>query len=79
MEAVMEKYSIFSLLDNDEYESVKDYASFLIKNPTLKHSGSIIERRKAAKAVVEELRKIEANADKNGWVSDEEVRKAMGI
>ena len=31
MEAVMEKYSIFSLLDNDEYESVKDYASFLIK------------------------------------------------
>ena len=38
-----------------------------------------LDKFHAAAAVVDDLRKAEAQADKEGWVSDDEARKIMGI
>ena len=38
-----------------------------------------LDRLKAACAVVSDLRRAEARADQEGWISDEDMRKVMGI
>lgn len=38
-----------------------------------------LDRLRAAHSLVSNLRKIEENANKDGWVTDEEMQKIMGI
>ena len=79
MEAAISNFDFFNLLNKDEYELVRNYASFLIKNRLVNQPESIKERKAAAEAIVENLRKAEAQADKEGWLDDKEIRKVMGI
>ena len=38
-----------------------------------------LDRIKAACAVVSDLRRAEARADREGWLDDDDMRKVMGI
>jgi len=38
-----------------------------------------LDRLRAANTLVSNLKKVEANAEKDGWVTDDEMQKIMGI